>query len=291
MNSVLQYSSPSPFGTLLKRWRRIRRLSQLEVACLSDTSPRHISFIETGRARPGKDLILELAEVLRLPHRNVNEFLRAAGFPSIYPEAGPSQSIEMAPYLELVHSIVHSNAEIPCFVIDRWWRMQEVNFAMRCLFSEMGTCYDLPDEKDIIDRILGNDSQTSILINFEEVARQFLVRLRSEISTELGDEEIEKLALKAESKIKLRTPLLKEEVGSVSLPLVMRPQFRLGDDVYSALCSVSRFGSASQVELSELRIVDPPCRCPIPGSIDALPIEIQVAPLRFAASAVSVITY
>ena len=246
--------TPSPFGALLKRWRRIRGISQLGLAHISDTSPRHISFIETGRARPGKELILELAAALHLPHRDVNEFMRAAGFPPLYLEDSLSQSEEMAPYLQLVRNIVHSNNENPCFVIDRWWCMQDVNFPMRCLFAEMGTVYEIPDEIDVIDRILGNEVQSSIMINYEEVARQFLIRLRSEVSMEAGDSEIEKFVLKAERKIKL-SAAIKNEIELTSLPLVMKPRYRIGNEVFSALSSVSKFGSAPHVELSELRIV------------------------------------
>lgn len=254
MTAHVENKAPSPFGALLKRWRNIRGISQLGLAHISNTSPRHISFIETGRARPGKELILELATALRLPHRDVNEFMRAAGFPPLYLEDSLSQSEEMAPYLQLVRNIVHSNTENPCFVIDRWWCMQDANYPMRCLFAEMGTAYEIPDKVDVIDRILGNDAQSSIMINFEEVARQFLIRLRSEVSTEAGDIGIEKFVLKAENKIKL-SAAMKDEIGLTSLPLVMKPRFRLGNEVFSALSSVSKFGSAPHVEFSELRIV------------------------------------
>lgn len=254
MTTSLDKKAPSPFGTLLKRWRRIRGISQLGLAYLSNTSPRHISFIETGRARPGKELILELATALHLPHRDVNEFMRASGFPPLYFEDSLSQSEEMAPYLQLVHNIVHSNVENPCFVIDRWWRMQDANFPMRCLFAEMGTTYEIPDKVDVIDRILGNEAQSSIMINYGEVARQFLIRLRSEVSMQAGDNVIEKFVLKAESKIKFLAAI-KDEIEFTSLPLVMKPRYRLGNEIFSAISSVSKFGSAPHVELSELRIV------------------------------------
>lgn len=245
--------NPGPFGVLLRRWRRIRGISQLGLAYLSNTSPRHISFLETGRARPGKELILELAQSLRLSLRDANSLMLAAGFPHVYPEDKLAASQDMAPFRALINNLVHGNSRLPCFVVDRWWRIQDVNCAMRALFKGLGTSYKIPDDQDVIDRILGEDSQTSRMINFEEIARQFVVRLRSEVTSEDADEEIEKLARKAESRIKHNLDNVSHSLSS--LPLAMCPRYQIGDDVYSAVVGISRFGAAPHVELSELRLI------------------------------------
>ena len=72
------------FGDLLKHWRQVRRFSQMELALTANVSTRHLSFIETGRAQPGYDLILRLADVLHLPHRQTNALLVAAGYAPRY---------------------------------------------------------------------------------------------------------------------------------------------------------------------------------------------------------------
>jgi transcriptional regulator with XRE-family HTH domain len=79
-----------PFGRQLRRWRGVRRLSQLDLSLRSGIAPRHLSFIETGRSRPGKEVVLRLADALALPLREQNDLLRVAGFAPAWPESGLS---------------------------------------------------------------------------------------------------------------------------------------------------------------------------------------------------------
>src|SRR5712691_7564598 len=78
-------SRVSPFGRHVRRWRGIRRMSQLDLAIAAGTTARHLSFVETGRSRPGKDLILRIADALRVPLPERNTLLAAAGLPPAYP--------------------------------------------------------------------------------------------------------------------------------------------------------------------------------------------------------------
>jgi transcriptional regulator with XRE-family HTH domain len=243
----------SPFGVLLRRWRHVRGQSQLSLAYLSNTSPRHISFLETGRARPGKDLILQLAKVLHLSMRDVNSLMVAAGFPNHYPEDKLGASLDMAPFRKLIDSLVHGNERLPCCVVDRWWRIQDANRGLRALFKSLEWEYETPDHQDIVDRILGQNAKAAKLINLSEVTRQFIVRLRSEMSLEDDEQEIEKLAQKAEGLLQHEAEAGGEDLGS--LPLTLNCQFQVGAEIFRAVVGISRFGAAPHVELSELRFV------------------------------------
>ena len=245
--------NPGPFGILLRRWRRIRGLSQLALANLSNTSTRHVSFLETGRARPGKELIAELAQSLRLPPRDVNALMLAAGFPPLYPEDRLAASTDMTQFRALVRSIVHGSPRYPCFVVDRLWQIRDVNLGMQALFHGLGTQYQIPDDKDVIDRILSQDSQAARMVNFDEVVRQFIMRLRSEVPTEVPDDAVERLVHKAESKIKHNADTNSDTLNC--LPLSWCARFQIGDDFYSAMVGISRFSAAPHVEFSELRLV------------------------------------
>src|SRR5215475_4500621 len=75
-----------PVGELLRTWRQRRRMSQLDLACEADISTRHVSFLETGRARPSRDMVLHLAERLEVPLRERNVLLVAAGFAPVFAE-------------------------------------------------------------------------------------------------------------------------------------------------------------------------------------------------------------
>jgi transcriptional regulator with XRE-family HTH domain len=81
---MIREPTTNTFGDLLKHWRKVRRFSQMELALAADVSTRHLSFIETGRSQPGYDLILRLADVLNLPHRQTNALLVAAGYAPRY---------------------------------------------------------------------------------------------------------------------------------------------------------------------------------------------------------------
>src|SRR5215510_815701 len=76
-----------PFGRLLRQWRQVRRLSQLGLALDAEVSARHLSFVETGRAQPSRDMVLLLARVLEVPPRARNDLLTAAGYAPIYRES------------------------------------------------------------------------------------------------------------------------------------------------------------------------------------------------------------
>ena len=77
-------ATPRPVGDLLREWRQRRRVSQLELALDAEISPKHVSFVESGRAQPSREMILRLAEHLEVPLRERNTLLNAAGFAAVY---------------------------------------------------------------------------------------------------------------------------------------------------------------------------------------------------------------
>jgi transcriptional regulator with XRE-family HTH domain len=248
-----QVEHPGQFGVLLRRWRRVRGMSQLALAHLAKTSPRHVSFLETGRARPGKDLVLELAYALRVSLRDINDLMSAAGLPRLYAEDRLNDSQDMAPFRTLINNLVHNNPMHPCCVVDRYWRVQDANRSLRVLWKKLGWDFEIPDYLDVIDRVLSKDPRHSKLLNQEEVARQFAVRLRSEMALEDTDEELEQLAEKLETRIRYYTDPV--EPPSSALPLTLPCHYQVGDEVYSAVVGISRFGGTPHIELNELRLI------------------------------------
>lgn len=102
----------SPFGHRLRRWRTIRRMSQLDLAIAAGTTARHLSFIETGRSRPGRDLILRLGDALDLPLPDRNALLAAAGLPSAFP-AHDLGSQALAPVDKVLDTVLDSHEPYP----------------------------------------------------------------------------------------------------------------------------------------------------------------------------------
>jgi len=111
----------SPFPQLLKSWRQKRRLSQLDLALESGVSQRHLSFLELGRARPSRRMILQLSETLEVPLRERNDWLVAAGFAPIF-RARPLDDPQMNQVMAAVRMMLANHEPFPAIAIDRAWK-------------------------------------------------------------------------------------------------------------------------------------------------------------------------
>ncbi|MEV6494091.1 helix-turn-helix transcriptional regulator [Actinoplanes sp. NPDC051633] len=124
----------SEVGVLLRRWRGRRRLSQLDLSAQAGVSTRHLSFLETGRSRPTREMILRLAEHLDVPLRSRNELLLAAGFAPAYAEndlRGP----RLATVLASLRDVLTGHEPYPAILIDRHWTMIDANAAIAPLIA------------------------------------------------------------------------------------------------------------------------------------------------------------
>lgn len=119
---------PIGVGPLLRRWREARHLSQLELALEAEVSARHVSFLETGRAEPSRQMLLTLANVLDVPLREQNFLLVAAGFAPIYGETGLDDP-RMAPMRAAMEIILKNNEPRSAYAHDRHWNIVMANQA------------------------------------------------------------------------------------------------------------------------------------------------------------------
>src|SRR5215813_10989852 len=115
-----------PAGTLLREWRQRRNLSQLGLALRSAISARHLSFIETGRAQPSREMVLHLAERLDVPLRERNRLLVAAGFAPVFGERSFDES-EMVPVREALERFLAAHEPYPAVVVDGHWNVVAAN--------------------------------------------------------------------------------------------------------------------------------------------------------------------
>ncbi|MEG4507567.1 helix-turn-helix transcriptional regulator [Microcoleus sp. F6_B4] len=120
------------FGNLLKHWRNQRGLSQLDLALAGNVSQRHISFLESGRANPSRDMVLQLAAVLDVPLRDQNIMLTAAGFAPIYSQSDLSAP-EVEPIRKAIEFILRQQEPYPALVMDRYWNLIQSNTAAQQL--------------------------------------------------------------------------------------------------------------------------------------------------------------
>ncbi|MEA2772444.1 MAG: hypothetical protein QOD93_5406, partial [Acetobacteraceae bacterium] len=127
-------SSPRPIGALLREWRQRRRLSQLDLACEAEISTKHLSFLETGRSVPSRDMVLHLAERLEVPLRARNALLNAAGFAPVFPER-PLDDAALAVARQAIDLVLTGHEPHPALAVDRHWCMAAANRAIAPLIA------------------------------------------------------------------------------------------------------------------------------------------------------------
>lgn len=124
--------SAAQVGLLLRGWRVRRRLSQLEVALEAGISARHLSFVETGRSKPGRELLIRVLSVLDVPPREQNQLLLAAGHAPAFPER-PLQHPDLAPLRKALDLILERHEPYPAIVVNRYWDLLDANWATATL--------------------------------------------------------------------------------------------------------------------------------------------------------------
>ena len=129
-------SSQPAIGPLLREWRERRRLSQLELALDAGISTRHLSFVETGRSRPGREMLLRILEQLEVPFREQNRLLLASGHAPAFPERS-LEDPELLPVREALDQILAGHEPHPAVVVDRAWNLVAANSTMRSLTEEV----------------------------------------------------------------------------------------------------------------------------------------------------------
>ncbi|MGL5363018.1 MAG: helix-turn-helix domain-containing protein, partial [Bosea sp. (in: a-proteobacteria)] len=163
------------FPTSLRQWRRTRRLSQLALANEAEVSPRHLAFLETGRSRPSRSMVLRLAEVLALPHEDQNGFLAAAGFAPQFP-ALPLAAEEMAQVRAAMGWTIDRHAPYPALILDMLWRVVALNRPAARLFGPAG----FAEGTSLLDAMGNLPVLQGLIANWVEVSHHTVMRLRAE---------------------------------------------------------------------------------------------------------------
>ena len=123
-----------PVGKVLREWRLRRRLSQLDLALEAEISTRHLSFMETGRSLPSRDMVLHLADRLEIPLRERNALLVAAGYAPVFPERKLDDPL-LAPARKAVELVLAGHEPYPALAIDRHWHLVAANKALSPLLA------------------------------------------------------------------------------------------------------------------------------------------------------------
>jgi transcriptional regulator with XRE-family HTH domain len=248
---TIERTSGAGFPLLLKAWRERRRLTQLELALESGVSQRHVSFLESGRARPSRTMILQLSETLDVPLRERNDWLLAAGFAPAF-KARPLDDPQMAQVLSAVRMMLTSHAPFPAIAIDRLWNIRMANAPFETLSAMIH-----PDvwtriggaERNLMRLFFHPEGIKPWIANWSAVAPLLWHRAKREADA-LGGEQLKQLLIELAS---YQDPALDWNTETMLVPVL--PIEIVKDGVRISLFTViATFGTAQDVTADELRI-------------------------------------
>jgi transcriptional regulator with XRE-family HTH domain len=240
------------FPQLLRSWRLRRRLSQMELALESGVSQRHLSFLESGRARPSRAMILDLSETLGVPLRDRNGWLLAAGFAPVFRTRGLDDP-QMTQVMAAVRMMLANHEPFPAVAVDRAWNVQLSNGPFDRLVAMLGD--------DLWERVGGEPRNVMRLFfhpagvrpfvaNWDAVAPLLWHRVRREAEA-LGTPATGAILAEIERHLDTGSLRMPEDEGLVPvLPLVIEK----GTLRVSLFTAIATFGTPQDVTADELRI-------------------------------------
>jgi transcriptional regulator with XRE-family HTH domain len=246
------------FGVLLKDWRQHRRISQLGLSSVSGISQRHISFLETGRSRPSRAMVLALSESLDIPLRERNALLQSAGFAATYSE-GPLDGRTTAVFEAALKATLDHHEPYPALVLDGRWNMVMANEGALRFFGRFVDLFDAlnalgnPTEFQVARLCLHEAGLKPHIVNWQELAWSFLSRARRALLVNPRDRLlpvlIEEISRHPEAPPEWRQPDW-TSAPDPALTMVMRKD---GAE-YALFTMLAHFGSAQSVTLEELSV-------------------------------------
>jgi transcriptional regulator with XRE-family HTH domain len=243
-------ATPAPsVGDLLRAWRRRRSLSQLELALGADVSSRHVSFLETGRSRPSREMVLHLAEHLEVPLRERNAMLLAAGYAPVYGER-PLQTSDMEPVRRALDRFLRAHEPYPALVLDRHYDLVSSNDAALALVAGVAPEL-LQAPANALRLTLHPQGLAPRVLNLAEWSAHLMHRLRRQAAI-TGDGELDELHAELAGYPGVATEAPRDDGAGTEIVLPLR----LRDDggQLAFFSTISTFGTAVDVTLAELSI-------------------------------------
>lgn len=240
-----------PVGDLLREWRQRRRMSQLDLACEADISTKHLSFVESGRAQPSREMVLRLAERLEVPLRERNMLLVAAGYAPVFP-ARALDDPALEPARRAVDLVLSGHEPYPALAVDRHWTLVAANRTASGLMAGVHASLMAPPV-NVLRVSLHPEGLAPRIVNLAEWRAHLFARLRQQIDVTADPvlaallEELRAYPAGAPSSAK---PVPRRDYAGVVVP------FELATDAgtLAFFSTTTIFGTPVDVTLAELAI-------------------------------------
>lgn len=234
----------APFGPMLRQWRRARRLSQEALAQDAEVSARHLSFLENGRARPSREMVLVLASALEVPLRERNALLGAAGFAPAYRETDLDDPA-LAPVRQALTFLLERHEPFPAYVIDHTWRVLDANAGARAVSATLGQ----PVPTNALLWTFDPAGLRPLITNWEVYASEMLRRVARDANTDRAAADLlDRMLAFGGAPPGWRRPRL--EAPSPLVPL----DLSLGDARLSLFTALTTLGTPQDITLTEVRV-------------------------------------
>jgi len=241
---------------MLRAWRRRRGASQLALALQSGVSQRHVSFLESGRARPSREMVVQLSTALDVPLRQRNEMLLAAGFAPAYRESNLAAP-ELAPVRRAIDFMLKQQEPYPAVVIDRLWNLLQANEAANAftvfLFEGMPPPPPPGKTPNLLRWILDPKALRLKISNWEEVARYLVSTTYAEILAAGGEPRalafIEEIMAYPDVPASFRKLRFEERPGPV-----LTVDYLVGGRALSVFTTIATLGTPQDITLQEVRV-------------------------------------
>lgn len=243
-------TSPSSIGGLLRDWRVKRRLSQVDLAGEAEISQRHLSFVESGRAKPSRDMVLHLAERLDVPLRQRNQLLMAAGFAPSFAERPISDPV-MAPAMTAVRQVLKGHEPNLALAVDRTWNLIEANAAITPFLEGVEDASLLAPPINVLRLSLHPKGMAPRIVNLHEWRTHLIERLKRQ-----NDAVADPALLKLEQELSgypygpRTSQPLHPDAAAIAHPL----KLRMAGTILTFISTITVFGTALDITLSEIAI-------------------------------------
>ncbi len=245
------------FSSLLKAWRTARKLSQLDLALEASVSQRHLSFLESGRAQPSREMVLQLCDALDVPLRERNTLLEGAGFAALYRER-KLDSAEMNAVRQALEISLKHHEPFPAIVVNLDWNLVLRNQPAEKFLGLLGppdkvwARVDPSGEFNVMRMTLHPQGMQPLLKNWEQVVNLILSRLQREVAAAPASHKLR--ALYKEVSSYPGVPARISTGWQTPPPPILPLELGVGDIALKVFTMISTFGTAQDITTDELRL-------------------------------------
>ncbi|WP_233852689.1 helix-turn-helix domain-containing protein [Paraburkholderia sp. HD33-4] len=270
----LNQRAPTELGGLLRYWREVRGVSQLDLSLDADISQRQISFIESGRSVPGRQTLLNIAQSLEVPLRERNVLLLSAGYAPMYSEA-PWNAQEMSLVTGAARRVLLQHEPFPAIVMDRYWNVLMTNHAALDFFNCFVDLAARAGPRNVLHLMFDPRGMRPHMANWEAVARSLIQRVQRESVGHVVDLQTQQLldALLSYPGMRAEWRALGMAGSASTLPMVPMGFINEGA-VLNYFSMITSVGTPLTVAAQELRIE---CMFPADDETEARHIALLAA--------------